>query len=158
MGLNIVSAVWPSLRASGRLDVDVQVGGTVTDPDLRGTLGVEGGRVRVLGFPAPLNDVDLAVRLEGSRAELERLRARLGGGEVTGEGFAQFEGIAPTSYELDLDVANARLAYPEGFRGVYEGRLVLSGAEGAAALTGDLTLLRGALWSGVRLPPADDGR
>ncbi|MDX1389252.1 MAG: translocation/assembly module TamB domain-containing protein, partial [Acidobacteriota bacterium] len=144
IGLNIVSAIWPDLRASGRLDVDLHIGGTADTPDFRGTLGVDAGRIRVLGFPAPLNDLSFTIQLEGTGARLEQLRARLGGGEVTGEGTASFEGLVPESYELFLEVANVRVEFPEGFRGAYEGRLALTGREGRATLGGDLTLLRGA--------------
>ena len=138
-----LATLWPEVRASGPLTVDLSLAGPWDRLEVRGTAELDDGRVRLLGFPDALNAVDMRLRFEGDEVVLEDARAILGGGEVTAAGSAEIAGISVDAYAFDLDVANARVRYPKNFRGAYDGSLRIRGDAGAATLSGTLSLIRG---------------
>jgi outer membrane protein assembly complex protein YaeT len=143
LDLGDLAALWPEVRAAGPVRVDLTYGGPWDAPTLSGTADLRDGRVRWIGFPDALSGADLRVRFEEGGVEVEEFAAVLGGGEIRGTGHAALDGLLLRDYEMDLDVANVRLRYPEGFRGAYAGRLRFAGSPDRATLGGDLTLLRG---------------
>jgi outer membrane protein insertion porin family len=143
LDLGICAAPWEELRAQGRLELAIDLGGTVDAPKLRGKASVDRGRVRLLGFPHTLEQVGMELVFEGSRVQVDSLRAFLGGGVVEASGDIDLVGVVPGSYRLEFEGSNVRLAYPEGFRGIYEGRTLLTGDAERAVLSGQLRMLRG---------------
>jgi outer membrane protein insertion porin family len=143
LDLGVITALWSDVRAAGELRMNVSVDGTVERPSFRGRLEVEGGRIRHLGFPQGLEDLRAVVELREGAATLEGARALMGGGEVRASGELVFDGLTPGAYAVEIAANNVRIAYPEGFRGVYEADLLLRGDTTAALLGGRVTLLRG---------------
>ncbi len=141
--LAAVAALAPGLRSSGRLRMDLEAGGSAASPELAGVVAVEEGRFRLSGFPLRVDALDGRVRLDGRRFELEEVRAISGGGEVLVRGGGSFGGGGIGEHEIELSVSHVSAEYPPGFRGVYEGTLVLAGTEGESRLSGDLRILRG---------------
>ncbi len=141
--LAALAAPLPELRARGSADVDLHLAGTVDDPDLTGSVRFREGWVRQLGFPQPLEHVRGTIRFGNGEAELSGFSSRFGGGEISGAGGMQFDRFSPGAYYLSLGPVNTRVTYPEGFRGVYEGDLLLRGDSDEALITGRLELLRG---------------
>ena len=109
----------------------------MSSPLLNGQVSVNEGRIRFLGFPETLEHVSGEIEIFGEEARFRRLRAILGGGELSGQGGAILEGLSVDSYRLEVSGANVRASYPEGFRGVYEGDLLLRGLEGAGHVADD---------------------
>ncbi len=143
LDLAALAAPVPDMRAHGKVNLDLTAEGTVSEPGLEGTLSVENGWVRMIGFPQPLEEVNGELRFHGDEAELVHWNSRFGGGEISGEGGVGFDRFLPDSYYLDLSCTSASLAYPEGFRGVYEGSVRLRGDTEEALVDGRLHLLRG---------------
>jgi outer membrane protein assembly complex protein YaeT len=123
--------------------VDLRVEGPWDDLEPSGTLELENGRVHLLGFPDPLNAVELRMRVERGEVVLDGARAVLGGGEVTATGGAKLDGLAVEDYKVDLEVTNTRVRYPADFKGVYDGTLSLRGGPADATLSGEIHLGRG---------------
>jgi outer membrane protein insertion porin family len=144
--------VWlPAVRASGRVELAAQAVGPLDRPDFSGALRSNDSRIRWLGFPQALDELSFTLRLDRQQAELLDLRARMGNGEIRGDGAAEFEGFRVGSFAARIRGANVRLLYPEGFRGIYEGDLTLSGTEDSARLSGRIELLRGLYDQGFAL-------
>ncbi|MBD3866666.1 MAG: outer membrane protein assembly factor BamA [Acidobacteria bacterium] len=143
VALAALAAPLPDLRARGNAEVDLHLAGTLEDPDLTGQVRFQDGWVRLLGFPQPLEQVRGIIRFGNDEAELSAFSARFGGGELSGEGGLQFDRFTPDSYFVSLIPVNTRIGYPEGFRGVYEGDLLLRGDRTDALISGRLELLRG---------------
>ncbi len=141
--LSALSSLVPGLKASGRLRLDLEVEGRADAPEIRGAAGVEEGRLRLEGFPLRLDGLDGRVRFEGRRFELEDVRALSGGGEILVRGGGAVGGDGIREHEIEFGVSRVAVEYPPGFRGVYEGRLVLAGREGRSRLSGELKILRG---------------
>jgi len=144
LDMGSIAALWPGLRASGQASLSLSVSGTVQAPDWRGSLEVRNGRVRTSAWSDSLEKMDLVLRVDKDAARLEAFSAVLGGGEVRATGELKIEGLRPGPYSATVRVASVRLLYPAGFRGTYDGDLMLRGAGVSAMLAGRLSLLRGA--------------
>ena len=141
--LGLVRLWLPEMRGSGRVELAAQAVGPIARPDFSGALRAEDARIRWIGFPQALDELSFTLRLDRQQAELLDLRARLGNGEIRGEGGTRFVGFQVGSSRATIHGANVQLRYPEGFRGVYEGRLEWNGAGDASSLSGQVELLRG---------------
>ncbi len=141
--LGILLSSWPDIRGSGPAAIELRARGDADSPDVSGAIRLEGARIRRLGLPDALEHVDLEARFEGDRLELTRFDALLGGGEISGSGRAVLAGFGLASYRADLAVRDAVVRWPEGFRGVYRGNLVLEGDRAAASVRGGLDMVEG---------------
>src|SRR4029450_6098934 len=104
---------------------------------------VRSGRARLPGIRETLEQIDILVRVTSTELRVESARAILGGGELFGEGTVKLAGGKVASYDLRFEGETAVLTYPEGFRGVYDGSLVVSGTEEEGTIRGALHLLQG---------------
>ena len=141
--LGVAATLWPEVRATGPLTVDLSVEGPWDDIEASGTLELDNGRVRLLGFRDPLNAVMVRMHVDRGEVNIDEARAVLGGGEVTATGSANLDGLAVEAYAVDLDVAASRVRYPTEFKGVYDGTLSLRGGPEDATLRGEIHLSRG---------------
>lgn len=143
VGLRLLSAVLPDVRATGAASVDVRARGPLDALDLSGSIDLKGGRLRYLGFPHTLEQIDMKVSLLHDEASIDDFRALLGGGELAGRGRVQLGLTGDEAIYLDVVGSNVRIALPEGFEGVYDGRLTLAGELDDAVIGGQVTMLRG---------------
>lgn len=141
--LGLLTALYPEARAWGDVAVTIEAQGPLSGLALQGTLDCQRGRLRWLGFPQGVDDLSFQVRFEGQEATLSGLRGRFGNGEIRASGKARLAGLGLESFEVHVDAANARVAYPEGFRGIYEGKLAITGTGRDATIGGDLEMLLG---------------
>jgi outer membrane protein insertion porin family len=141
--LGFISLVLPEMRGTGRVDVALSGRGTAQQPELAGTMRLPRGRLRHLSFPHILEDLRAELTLSGNTLQLEEIRGLLGGGEIVGSGELRLGDAGVPSYEFGFDASNVRIAMPEGFEGVYDGRWALIGEAQRAILRGRLHMLRG---------------
>jgi len=141
--LSLLLGSWPEFRGSGPVSLELRATGEAQNPQVSGTVRLEGARIRRLGLADGLEHVDLVARFSGDRVELERFDALLGGGEIEGKGEATLSGFGLGSYRMDLAIRDAAVRFPEGFRGVYRGALSLEGGASEATVRGRLELVEG---------------
>ncbi len=141
--LSVVSSVWSELRGSGSVAIDVTLGGTLARPDLQGHIALRDGRLRLLGHPQSLEAIDADTVLDGQTLTLTSFHALQGGGEVAATGRVDFVRLAPSTFHADVTGANVSVAFPEGFKGTYQGRVVVDGAGRRATIAGRFDLVRG---------------
>ena len=141
--LALVALALPEVRASGAVEVEIGVRGSLVDPELSGSLQLRGGRARYLGFPQTLEQIDAVLRLREERIEVESLSAVLGGGEVVARGTVGVGRQGLSGIDLALDAYGVRLDMPEGFEAIYDARLALRGDARASTLRGRVELVRG---------------
>ncbi|HKQ60864.1 MAG TPA: outer membrane protein assembly factor BamA [Candidatus Polarisedimenticolaceae bacterium] len=141
--LAALASLSPRLRGAGSARLDIHVTGTARQPQFSGSLAVDGGRVRWLGYPGVLEGLSGRIQLDGGRATIDGLRGVLGGGEVRASGWVELTPVESARAELTLELDTVRLRGPGAFEGLYQGRLELNGTPQHARLSGQLELLRG---------------
>ncbi|TFY98775.1 translocation/assembly module TamB domain-containing protein [Ramlibacter rhizophilus] len=93
----------PGWRVRGSMQAQVDVGGTIDEPRLDGTVTAQDLAVRSITEGIALQDGRLRARLEGQRLVIEELLFRgpgANGGTLTATGSA---GLGPSGFELRLD-------------------------------------------------------
>ena len=140
---SLVSLVLPATVLTGRLTVDVAASGTVDVPALSGTVRVENGKYRMTGLTQILDDIDGVISFHGSRAEIDGIRAHVGGGDLLAAGSVNLKGLTLENFRLTIQARHVALRYPEGMRLVVDADLVATGVPGGNVVRGEVTLLRG---------------
>lgn len=140
---SLVSLVAPGTALTGRLVLDVRAAGTVSAPDLAGSLRVENGKYRLTGITQIIDDIDGVVSFHGSRAQIDGIRARVGGGDLFAAGSVNLQGLEVANFRLTIQARHVALRYPEDMRLVVDADLVATGVPGGNLVRGEVTLLRG---------------
>jgi uncharacterized protein involved in outer membrane biogenesis len=80
------------LFEGGSGTADLQVRGALAAPEIRGTLQIKDGKATLAGVPAPLEELQGAVELEGERALIRSLQGRIAGGSIRAAGEVAWHG------------------------------------------------------------------
>jgi len=139
-GLDLVV---PELALSGRLTVDLKTNGPAERLALFGSVRIEDGRYRLPGLSQIADEIQGVVYLQGSRAEIEGLRAKVGGGELYAAGGVTLEGGAPSEMRLTVQARRVSFRYPQDLRLTADADLVLTTGPSGNQILGEITLLRG---------------
>ena len=140
---SLVSLALPDVALTGRLSLNVAASGTVDVPALSGTLRIENGKYRLAGLTQIVDDIDGVVTFHGSRAEIDGIRAHVGGGDLFAAGSVNLKGLTLENFRLTIQARRVALRYPEGMRLVVDADLVATGVPGGNVVRGEVTLLRG---------------
>jgi translocation and assembly module TamB len=144
--LRALSFLFRALRGRGAAQVAMTVSGTRRAPVLDGTLEVDGGAVRVRGFPHGIEDVKGRVRFTQEGADLEEMTGTVGGGPVSATGRAAFAAGVLQSFDVEATGRDLSLRYPEGLRSRVDASLRFFGGPDQQWLTGDVDVKQ-ALWT-----------
>jgi hypothetical protein len=144
--LRALSFLFRELRGRGAAQVAMTVSGTRRAPVLDGTLEVDGGAVRVRGFPHGVEDVKGRVRFTQQGADLEEMTGTVGGGPVSATGRAAFAAGVLQSFDVEASGRDLSLRYPEGLRSRVDASLRFFGGPDQQWLTGDVDVKQ-ALWT-----------
>ena len=151
--LGVLEMLTPELqRATGRLDVDVSVGGTWERPRVDGRFAISNGEAGIPDLGIRLTGIAADVFLHGDSLHIRRFVARSGavrGDTAALTGFVRFD-------RLDEPVLGLRLATrgftivnrPRDARLVLTSNLALDGPMSQAFLSGGVTIVEGE----VRIP------
>ncbi|MDQ5856912.1 MAG: translocation/assembly module TamB, partial [Acidobacteriota bacterium] len=140
---SLVALAVPGTMLTGRLVLDVAAAGTFQAPDLSGTLRVENGKYRLTGLTQIVDDIDGVISFHGSRAQIDGIRAKVGGGDLFAAGSVNLQGLKLVNFRLTIQARRVALRYPEDMRLVVDADLVVTGVPGGNIVRGEVTLLRG---------------
>jgi outer membrane protein insertion porin family len=143
LDLGIASSFWSELRGSGPIKVDATIAGTLERLDLAGRLTLRGGQLRLVGYRTTLEQIDAEAVLDGNTISLTQLHAFQGGGEVSGSGKIVLDGLAPGTWRATVQAANVAIVFPEGFKGVYQGHLLIDGNPKTTTVAGRIDVVSG---------------
>ncbi len=143
--LRALSVVTRRVRGRGAARLTFSVAGRRDEPRLEGRLDLEGGGLRMRGFPQGLEDVRGSVRFDLEKAVLDGVRGRLGGGALDVDGQVAYAGGVLSSLDLHATGRGVLLRYPEGLRSLLDGDLRLFGDGTRQWLSGDVEV-RQATW------------
>ncbi len=140
---SLVSLALPDAALTGRVTLDIAASGTVDVPALSGTVRIENGKYRMAGLTQILDDIDGVISFHGSRAEIDGIRAHVGGGDLLAAGSVNLKGLTLENFRLTIQARHVALRYPEDMRLVVDADLVATGVPGGNVVRGEVTLLRG---------------
>jgi translocation and assembly module TamB len=139
-GLDLVV---PELSLSGLLTVDLKATGPAERLALLGSVRIEDGRYRIPGLSQIADEIQGVVYLQGSRAEIDGLRAKIGGGELYAAGGLTLDGGAPSEMRLTIQGRRVSFRYTQDLRLTADADLVLVTGPSGNQILGEITLLRG---------------
>jgi translocation and assembly module TamB len=132
----------PNVQSAGVSIISAAIGGTLQDPDVKGTLAIKDGSFFPENIPNGLSAVNGTVMFNRNRATLQKMTAISGGGELTLGGFLSFGGGGPLVYHLEGSAENVRVRYAGTISVTASAKLRLSGASTNSLLSGTLTVSR----------------
>ena len=144
-------ALWQSLNpkilARGTLGVNLDAGGTLSQPILQGRLEVKNTFVSHNDFPSGLSDLNGVLLFDRNRIQIEHLSGTTGGGTVALTGSATYQS---GGFLLDFGATaqGVRLRYPPGVSSTANADLRLTGSTNSAALSGDVVVTKLAVTPG----------
>jgi len=144
-------ALWQSLNpkilARGTLGVNLDAGGTLSQPILQGRLEVKNTFVSHNDFPSGLSDLNGVLLFDRNRIQIEHLSGTTGGGTVALTGSATYQS---GGFLLDFGATaqGVRLRYPPGVSSTANADLRLIGSTNSAVLSGDVVVTKLAVTPG----------
>ncbi|HEY6077600.1 MAG TPA: hypothetical protein VIW29_02290, partial [Polyangiaceae bacterium] len=111
-------------RAEGLLTGKLRLQGPLAAPRYQGGFELNGGEVTLHGLPTPINDINLAVSLDGSEINIVRGSARIGAGTVQLKGGAPLHGFELGAASVAITARNLAIPGANGIRGAADADLV----------------------------------
>jgi len=136
----------PNLRGRGSARVSVAVAGTREAPKVDGQLDVDGGALRLRGFPHGIEDLKGVLRFNERAAEFAGITGTVAGGPAQLEGQASYPGGRLKAFDVKASGRGLSLRYPEGLRSQLDAELRFFGDEARQWLTGRVDV-REAAWT-----------
>ncbi len=157
---NFNSLLPKGAQIGGRIDGRLAGGGTVSVPQLSGSLRLSAGSFRAPEQKSPLTGIGADLTFSGNHAHLQSSTA-LGGGTLSLAGTASFASLrrpAETTANLVVSAQNARLDLSPYFRGNVNGNVTLARSPVTGAVAGgDVTLSQSRISIGAFLGDKSGG-
>ena len=125
-------------KLGGRIDLDAQGGGTLSQPLIAATGSWQDGSLKIKKWPYPIEHIQISWRADARDLNIQKGSMELLGGRVDLKGrvgLPRFEELDLEANGTDLDVRDIY-----GVRGKASGRAQLTQTADAARLTGELNL------------------
>lgn len=149
INMQLVETLDSDLNASGHVDFDVRADGTVANPQLAGNVKFTNVSVALQDFSNGLSQMNGTLVFDRDRLDVKNLTAVSGGGKLTLGGFVTYQqGLYG---DLTATAHNVRIRYPQGVSSMADARLRLQGTQRASLLSGNVTITRFAIGSGLSL-------
>ena len=127
--------------ASGALDADANIRGSLSAPQVSGRVAFQRASFNIADVPNGISNATGAIVFSGNRASIQSFSGETGGGRIRLFGFAAFGG-GPTIFRVHATVDQVRVRYPEGVSTVANASLNLTGSTDRSMLAGTITVLR----------------
>ncbi len=130
---NFAAMLPKGTQLAGRIDGNVDAGGTIANPRIGGALTLRDGTFSGPMEKSPITGITGELALDGSQVRLQS-RAAVGGGQLTASGTATLADLrhpAELAFSIDARAQNARLDLPSYFTGNLNGDVAVARASGA---------------------------
>ncbi|PYQ49868.1 MAG: hypothetical protein DMF78_17180, partial [Acidobacteria bacterium] len=135
--LRTLSPLVQDASLTGVADVDVEAGGSFSNPQAHGTIRVKDGTLRERDIRQPLTAINMLITVDERSIRITDGTAQFGGGPVTIDGTARLAGLSVEDVSVALKATEVGLRYPVGGRG---GRVRQILSDLKARVNADLTL------------------
>jgi translocation and assembly module TamB len=147
VNMALLQSLNPKILARGTVGVNLNAGGTFSNPILQGRLEVKNTFVSHNDFPSGLSDLNGVLLFDRNRIQIESLRGTTGGGAVALTGSATWQNRA-LLLDLGATAHDVRLRYPPGVSSTANADLRLNGNANSALLSGDVVVTKLAVTPG----------
>lgn len=139
LNLPVLSMFEPDLVASGVSTLDASVRGSLDRPQVTGRMEVRDAAFNLRGVPNGLEKTNGVIVFDRTRANIERLTAQTGGGDLSLSGFIGFGGD-DLIYGLNGAAQRVRVRYPAAVSTTFNANLSLTGTSSRNLLSGTVTI------------------
>lgn len=139
--LAILQAFYPNLSSSGDTTLRVSATGDMKHPTLSGTATIANGRLRPLGLPQSLDQINGPITFDTSGVNIDGLTAQMGGGQVAFGGVISMTDYKLGEFNLTASGKDLRLRYPAGFASTVDMKLTLTGPVRRPVLGGSVEVI-----------------
>ncbi|MFO0570349.1 MAG: translocation/assembly module TamB domain-containing protein [Polyangiaceae bacterium] len=124
--LSTLSGAFPRVQnVKGKLAGGLSVKGPVTALRYQGGFDLEGGEVQLRGFPTPITDVKVSLKVDNDELSLSQASARMGNGSVKVTGSAPLKGFDLGAARGVVTVRDMALPLSDGLKGAVDADLVV---------------------------------
>lgn len=141
VGLKALAALQPGIQASGTTAMEVQLGGSLEKPSVRGRMRISNGSLRAEDVPNAFTDVSGRLTFNGEQLRVDEITASTGGGKLRLGGSVEF-GETPVTYRLRAEADSVRVRYPPSMSNRFDGALTFSGAGNRSLVSGEIVINR----------------
>jgi len=124
--------------SAGAVGLNAKIGGTLAQPNLGGRAELKNASFSMADLPNGVSAANGVIVFSGTRATVQSLTAKVGGGETSVTGFANYAG-ADSSCDLQVKGTKIRTRY-QGASIVTDVALQLTGTNQRSTLSGDVTI------------------
>ncbi len=128
-------------KIEGQLDARVHVGGTLEDPDLSGTVTLEGGRLGLPELGTTYAGIRGRATLADDQVRLEEAEMRAGAGRATARGTIDLAQLTLGQFDIAIEADDFRAIDSPDYRAVADADLTLRGTTNAPVLQGTVRLI-----------------
>jgi translocation and assembly module TamB len=147
VNMTLLQSLNPKILARGTLGVNLNAGGTLSQPVLQGRLEVKNTFVSHNDFPSGLSGLNGVLLFDRNRIQIESLRGTTGGGTVALTGSATYQS-GVLLLDFGATAHDVRLRYPPGVSSTANADLRLTGSTNSALLSGDVVVTKLAVTPG----------
>jgi translocation and assembly module TamB len=145
--LKLLDGLDPDIAATGAMQLNMTVGGSLTEPQPQGTIRVSNGSVNYAGMPSGLSEMNGSLAFTRDHIHIEKLTARTGGGTLDLRGDATTYN-RQLSFNLTAVGKDVRLRYPPGVSSTANEELHWVGTRSSSTISGDIMVTKLAVMPG----------
>jgi len=126
---------------SGQGRCRLQVAGTLDDPLITGSLGLDRAGFEMAEPGLYLSGLSGQIQFDGNKLVIEGIKGKINGGNIELGGEAEIDKLALARARLDLEADGVNLDFPENLRSQAAGRLRFESDGARHSLGGEISLL-----------------
>jgi translocation and assembly module TamB len=138
--LKAVSEKVRLLRGKARFVLALQ--GDWEKPNINGGIDVTGGAFGLKGIPQRLASINGYSYFEDDTVVIERVKAKLGGGDIELSGVMKLDGLKTRAVNLDMLLKDVNLMMTQGFKANLGGNIIYRGDPDSKLITGEVSINR----------------
>jgi outer membrane protein assembly factor BamA/autotransporter translocation and assembly factor TamB len=139
--LRIVEGFVPESSAFGKIESEISVRGTTSQPDMRGFVNFTDAQLQITDPPLVISGVNARLQLAGNRIQVAQGTGEINGGAFTLTGETGISASGLENAELRMTLKETQLEYPQGLQSEISATLALSGSSPALTLDGNVNIL-----------------
>lgn len=140
LNLKLLQTFNQDLVSSGTTNLILNVGGSLSKPQMQGRMEIADGSLSFTDLPNGLSRINGSMTFASDRMHIESLTAYSGGGKLTLGGFIAYR--SGVYFDVTATSEDVRLRYPPGISASANAGLRFTGSTKSSQLSGNVTVTR----------------